>query len=92
MGGGAIQLIIISKNYEEIRQRLATMIVGNTILYGKRLLFRPRISKTNEKRTKSGELILRFFIQDLLQLPFLLPFLHGLRLYQREEYRCVPAA
>lgn len=34
MGGGALQLFIISKKHEEIRQQLATMIVGNTILHG----------------------------------------------------------
>ena len=34
MGGGALQLFIISKKHEEIRQRLASMIVGNTILHG----------------------------------------------------------
>ena len=34
MGGGALQLFIISKKHEEIRQQLASMIVGNTILHG----------------------------------------------------------
>ncbi|MBR4020414.1 MAG: YitT family protein, partial [Firmicutes bacterium] len=34
MGGGALQLFVISKKHEEIRQRLASMIVGNTILHG----------------------------------------------------------
>lgn len=34
MGGGALQLFIISKKHEEIRQQLTTMIVGNTILHG----------------------------------------------------------
>jgi len=34
MGGGALQLIIISRKHEEIRQQLADMIVGNTILHG----------------------------------------------------------
>lgn len=34
MGGGALQLFIISKEHEEIRKRLGSMIVGNTILHG----------------------------------------------------------
>lgn len=34
MGGGALQLVIISKKHGEIRKRLADMIVGNTILHG----------------------------------------------------------
>ena len=34
MGGGALQLFIISKKHEEIRKQLGTMIVGNTILHG----------------------------------------------------------
>ena len=34
MGGGALQLVIISKHHAEIRQRLADMIVGTTILHG----------------------------------------------------------
>lgn len=34
MGGGALQLVIISKKNDEIRNRLADMIVGTTILHG----------------------------------------------------------
>ena len=34
MGGGALQLFIISRKHDEIRDRLASMIVGNTILHG----------------------------------------------------------
>lgn len=34
MGGGALQLFIISKKHDEIRARLGAMIVGNTILHG----------------------------------------------------------
>lgn len=33
-GGSAVQLLIISRNYEEIRQRLVDIIVGNTVFYG----------------------------------------------------------
>ena len=34
MGGGALQLFIISKKHDEIRARLGSMIVGITILHG----------------------------------------------------------
>lgn len=33
-GGGAVQLVIISQKYEEIRSRLAELVVGNTVFYG----------------------------------------------------------
>lgn len=33
-GGGAIQLVVISARSEEIRQKLAEMVVGTTIFYG----------------------------------------------------------
>lgn len=33
-GGSAVQLLIISRKYEEIRRQLVDMIVGNTVLYG----------------------------------------------------------
>ena len=33
-GSGAVQLMIISSKYQEIRSRLAEMVVGNTVFYG----------------------------------------------------------
>ncbi len=37
-GGSAVQLVIISQKYEEIRRRLAELVVGNTVfLWGKRI-------------------------------------------------------
>lgn len=33
-GGSAVQLVIISSRYEEIRQKLADLVVGNTVFYG----------------------------------------------------------
>ncbi len=33
-GGSAVQLVIISQKYEEIRRRLAELVVGNTVFYG----------------------------------------------------------
>lgn len=33
-GGGAVQLVIISQKYDEIRCRLAEMVVGTTVFYG----------------------------------------------------------
>lgn len=33
-GGSAVQLLIISRKYEEIRRQLVDMIVGNTVFYG----------------------------------------------------------
>lgn len=33
-GGGAVQLVIISKKYEQIRRRLQDIVIGTTVLYG----------------------------------------------------------
>jgi len=33
-GGGAVQLMIISAKYQEIRQKLQDMVVGTTVFYG----------------------------------------------------------